>query len=46
MIVCHHRVLELIVIDQGLLFILKFLFLLYYFQRIKKTIYSFLAIKK
>ena len=39
----HHRVLESIVIDQGLFFISKFWSLLCYFVRIKKkAIHSFL----
>lgn len=37
-IVRHHRVSELIITDQGLLFTSKFWSLLYYFLRIKKTL--------
>ena len=37
-VVHYHRVLESIVTDQGLLFTLKFWFLLYYFLRIKKKL--------
>ncbi len=37
-VVCHHRVFELIVTNWGLLFILKFWSLLYYFLGIKKKI--------
>ena len=36
-IMCHHGVLESIVVDQGLLFISKFWSLLYYFLGIKKS---------
>ena len=39
-IVYHHKVLELIVIDQSLLFTLKFWFSLCYFLSIKKKFYS------
>ncbi len=38
MVIHHHGVLELIVIDQGLLFISKFWFLLCYFLVIKKKL--------
>ncbi len=38
MIVHHHKVPESIVIDQGLLFISKFWFLLYYFLKVKKKL--------
>ena len=43
MVVYHHGVLESIVINQGLLFTSKFCFLLYYFLKIKKAIYSLLS---
>ena len=36
-IVYHCKVSESIIINQGLLFILKFWFLLYYFLKIKKS---------
>ena len=39
-IICHYRVLESIVIDQGLLFISKFWSLLYYFLRIKNKLFT------
>ena len=38
MIVCHHRVSELIIMDSSLLFMLKFWSLLYYFLKIKKKL--------
>ncbi len=37
-VVCHHRVLESIVMDENLLLISKFWFLLYYFLEIKKKL--------
>ncbi len=37
-VICHYNIFESIVIDQGLLFILKFRSLLYYFLRIKKKL--------
>ena len=45
-IVYHHGGWELIITDQGSLFISKFWFLLYYFLRIKKAIYSLLALNR
>ena len=38
-VVRHHRVPELIVMDQGLLFKLKFWSLMYYFLEIKKKLF-------
>ena len=38
MVVHHHRVPELIIMDQGLLFTLKFWSLLYYFLSIKRKL--------
>ncbi len=37
-VVCYHCIAKSIVIDQNLLFISKFWFLLYYFLDIKKTL--------
>lgn len=42
-VVHYHRVLELIITDQGLPFTSKFWYLLYYLLEIKKAIYSFSA---
>ncbi len=38
-VIHHYRVSEFIVIDKGLLFTLKFWFLLYYFLGIKKNLF-------
>ena len=40
MVIQYHKILKSIVMDQGLLFISKFWFLLYYFLKIKKKLFT------